>query len=118
MIKIRWGKTKIYSTLRQKDTVISEWMAGYGKIKRKAKRTGNEEINKTVWGWFVSAQSKNLPISGTMLQSQALNVPKKLVNATFKASSGWLDSFKSRHNIVWNQVCGESKDISQATVLE
>ncbi|KAK9686060.1 Tc5 transposase DNA-binding domain [Popillia japonica] len=101
-IKFRRGKTQIYNTLPQKDTVISESMASNGKIKRKDNRTGNEEINKEVLEWFVRDKSKGLPISGTMLQSQALNVAKKLGNATFKASSGWLDCFKSRRNIVWN----------------
>jgi hypothetical protein len=29
---------------------------------------------------------------------------------------GWLDSFKKRHNIVWNRVCGESKDVDESIV--
>jgi hypothetical protein len=34
------------------------------------------------------------------------------------ASTGWLDSFKKRHNIVWNGVCGESKDVDESAVSE
>jgi hypothetical protein len=34
----------------------------------------------------------------------------------FKASTGWLNSFKKRHNIVWNRVCGESKDVDESVV--
>jgi hypothetical protein len=45
-----------------------------------------------------------------MVQSKVLAVAKPLVNDQFKESIGWLDSFKERHNIVWNRVCGESKD--------
>jgi hypothetical protein len=29
-----------------------------------------------------------------------------------------LDSFKKRHNIVWNGVCGESKDVDENVVSE
>jgi hypothetical protein len=32
----------------------------------------------------------------------------------FKVSTGWLDSFKKIHNIVWNRVCGESKDVKES----
>jgi hypothetical protein len=31
-------------------------------------------------------------------------------------STGWLDSFKKRHNIVWNRVCKESKDVGESVV--
>jgi hypothetical protein len=53
-----------------------------------------------------------------MVQSEALAVAKSLVNEQFKASTGWLDSFKKRHNIVWNGVCGESKDVDASLVGE
>jgi hypothetical protein len=67
---------------------------------------GNEKINKVVWEWFTNARSKNIHISGPMVQSEALAVARSLGNDQFKASTGWLDSFKTRHNIVWNGVWG------------
>lgn len=91
MIKFKCGTTQTYNTLRTKAQIISEWMTASGKIKRKAKRMGNQDINKAVWEWFVSARSKNLPRSGP-----GLNVAIKLGNATFKG----LESFKLKHNIV------------------
>jgi hypothetical protein len=51
-----------------------------------------------------------------MIQSQALAVAKSLENDQFKASTGWLDSFKKRHNIVQNGACGESKDVDESVV--
>jgi hypothetical protein len=36
-------------------------------------------------------------------------------NDQFKASTGWLDSFKK---IVWYGVCGESKDVDESVVSE
>jgi hypothetical protein len=53
-----------------------------------------------------------------MVQSEALTVAKSLKNDQFKASTGWLDSFKKRHNIVWNEICGESKDVDESVVSE
>jgi hypothetical protein len=87
-------------------------------MKRKVKVTDNEEINEAVWEWFTNARSKNIHISGPMVQSEALAVAKSLWNDQFKASTGWLDNFKKRHNIVWNGVCGESKDVDDSVVSE
>jgi hypothetical protein len=53
-----------------------------------------------------------------MVQGEALAVDKSLENDQLKASTGWLDSFKKKHNIVWNGVCGESKDVNESVVSE
>jgi hypothetical protein len=103
-------------TLKQKDKIMKEWLQGNGKMKRKAKVTGNVEINEVMWEWFTNAKSKIIHKSGPMVQSEALAVAKSLLNDQFKVSTGWLDSFKKRHNIVWNGVCGESKDVDESVV--
>jgi hypothetical protein len=77
-------------------------------MKKKAKVTGNE----VVWERFTNARSKSIHISGPMVQSEALAVAKSLGNDQFKA----LVSFKKRYNIVWNGVCGESKDVNESVV--
>jgi hypothetical protein len=51
-----------------------------------------------------------------MVQSEALAVAKSLGNDEFKASTGWFDSFKKRHSIVWNGVCGECKGVDESVV--
>jgi hypothetical protein len=89
-----------YNTLKQKGKTMNEWLQGNGRMKRKAKVIGNEEISEVVWEWFTNARSKNNHISGPMVQSEALAVAKSLGNDQFKASTGWLDSFKKRHIIV------------------
>jgi hypothetical protein len=76
-------------------------------MKRKAKvTTGNEEIDELVWEWFTNARSKNFHISGPMVQSEALTVAKSVGNDQLKASTGQLDSFKKKPNIVWNSLWG------------
>jgi hypothetical protein len=43
------------------------------KIQLKApKVAGNKEINEAVWEWFTNARSKNIHISGPMVQSEVL----------------------------------------------
>jgi hypothetical protein len=37
---------------------MNEWLQGNGRMKRKAKVNGNEEINEVVWEWIMNARSK------------------------------------------------------------
>jgi hypothetical protein len=66
----------------------------------------------------MNARSKNTHISSPMVLSEALAVAKSLANDQFRVSTEWFDSFKKRHNIVWNGVCGESKDVDESIVSE
>jgi hypothetical protein len=57
-------------------------------------------------------------LSGTMMQEHAKEVAEKLEKSEFKASNGWLESFRKRHQIVFNAVCGESGDVCGETVAD
>lgn len=119
MTKFKVGKTQIYDILKNKDKIMDEWLKGTNsRVIRVGKITGNEEINETVWEWFVSARAKGMPISGPIIQAEAMEVAKRLNNINFKASNGWLESFRKRHNIIFNKVCGEANDVNVATVNE
>ena len=63
------------------------------------------------------ARQRSIPISGPLIQEEALLLATELdPNTTFKASNGWLDSFKKRHNIKSMKVSGECGDVSEETV--
>ena len=111
------GRTQIYDLVKRKAEVLSEWENGDTTVSKKKRRTtGNEEVNKLTWEWFVQARSKNIPLSGPFIQEQAKLFAKKLGRDEFRASNGWLESFKNRHAIVWNSVSGESNDVDMSLV--
>jgi hypothetical protein len=90
-------------------------------VKRITKSTDYDEINRAMFEWFVSERAKGIPISGPFIQTEALETAKKLGKHNFKASNGWLVSFKLRHNIVFNALCGEcgeANDVDMQTVAE
>jgi hypothetical protein len=66
--KFKIGKTQVYDILKSKCDIKREWLTGNGSMKRKLKKTGNEDINEIVWDWFVSAREKKFSVSGPMLQ--------------------------------------------------
>ena len=53
-----------------------------------------------------------------MVQEYAKKVTRKLGKTEFKASNGWLESFRKRHQVVFNELCGESSDVNSETVEE
>jgi len=53
-----------------------------------------------------------------MVQEYAKKDTQKLGKTEFKASNGWLESLCKRHQIVFNEICGESSDVNSETVEE
>ena len=73
--------------------------------------TGNEEINVLVWEWFKDMTARKLPVSGPLLQEKALLFAKDLAVEDFKASNGWLESFR-KCDVGFATRCGESADVN------
>ena len=53
-----------------------------------------------------------------MLKEEALEVAERLGYSQIKASNGWLDSFKCRHNLKQLTVSGEAADVAVETVSD
>ena len=51
-----------------------------------------------------------------MLQEEACVIAVQIANHQFKASNGWLESFKKHHNIRQFTISGEAADVSEETV--
>ena len=58
--------------------------------------------------WFSVVCAQNLPVSGPLLREKAHEFGKLLNHDQFQCSGGWLDRFKTRHNIVFHDVSGEA----------
>ena len=71
---------------------------------RKLRKTSHDELNNLMWDFFQTCRRKNIPMSGPMLQEQARAYSVQMGDVDFKASNGWLESFKKRHNISSNHV--------------
>jgi hypothetical protein len=56
-------------------------------------------IDERVYEWFANAHCRNIPISGPILQTKALQVATSIGLNDFRASNGWLEVFRKRHYI-------------------
>ena len=69
------------------------------------------------WEWSKDMSSRKIPISGPLLQERALLFAKGLENEEFKASNGWLESFRKKHNITFI-TNGERGDVPEDVAKE
>ncbi|GBM26417.1 Tigger transposable element-derived protein 4 [Araneus ventricosus] len=63
--------------------------------------------------WIRGIRDRNCPISGTLMQENAVKFSKTLGYPDFKASAGWLDKLKKRHGLSQKSICGESADVPE-----
>ena len=57
-------------------------------------------------------RSENIPINGTILQEKAFGFAKHLNIEKFQVSDGWLHAWKTRYNISFKEVSGESRSVT------
>ncbi|XP_025409934.1 tigger transposable element-derived protein 6-like [Sipha flava] len=86
-------------------------------MRRKFSKTSDGAlVDKVTFEWFCRARSYNLPVSGPLLQEKALEVVNEVGLENFKASNGWLEKFRERHNISFKNICGEGNSVDTSVV--
>ncbi|VVC34849.1 Homeobox domain-like,HTH CenpB-type DNA-binding domain [Cinara cedri] len=90
--------------IKNKEKIMDEWVNNKNSGKNKRLKTPSfEQIDQKLYKWFISVRSKNLPISGPILQIEAMKLAEKMNVKDFNALNGWFDKFKKMHAIVWKQ---------------
>ncbi|GFY39278.1 tigger transposable element-derived protein 4 [Trichonephila inaurata madagascariensis] len=116
--KFSCGKTQISNILKNKGSLLKEWKENNGRKGWKRKRkSAFENVNVLVLEFYKRAVQEGMPVSGIVLQEKAREYAEALNLPVFKASNGWLDSFKRRHSIVCTGASGES-DANSSKITE
>ncbi|KAH7954027.1 hypothetical protein HPB49_014986 [Dermacentor silvarum] len=63
-----------------------------------------EDVEAAVYKWFVDVRSRNIPVSGPMIEQKAKDLAFLFGRNDFQGGSGWLQRFKERHDIVGKAV--------------
>ncbi|GAB6028970.1 hypothetical protein CHUAL_014148 [Chamberlinius hualienensis] len=98
--KFNIGKTAGFGILKRKEEYLKHYALNVDSSRRRMRRNSKfHEVNLCTWKWFTLARSRHLNVSGPRLQEKALKFSNKLGIENFKASNGWLESFKKCYNI-------------------
>lgn len=77
----------------------------------------SKDIDDYLYKWFQHKRLKNFIITDDILRTKALDLVKEMKMNNFKASSGWLQSFKRRHQIQSFKLTGEA-DLIDTNVVD
>lgn len=102
--------------LKKSEDIKTKYLSGEMGAQRKKCRTAKfPEIEEALLKWFKTVRNQNVAISGDLLREKARCFATNLgiSENDFECSSGWLERFKSRHNITFKKVCGESKSVDE-----
>ena len=114
-----WANTNLFNTETKGNymsTYESNASSSSHSLGHKARNSPFSKVNDTLHEWYLLACSKNIYPDGPILKEKAKEIAEKLGIEGFKASNGWLDKWKQRHSIKRVSICGESGDVSGATV--
>lgn len=66
------------------------------------------KVDNAVATWLQNWRSRNIPVSGRMIQEKAVEFAALFDVTGFDASSGWLHRFRARYGLSWKQMCGDA----------
>ena len=103
--------------LKKADTYIKQYENNAsGNKKRFDNVCKFDKVNTLIWEWFQKAREQNYPLSGPIVQAKATEFAQTLGVVDFKASNGWMTSFKSRHSIKGYAICVKTKEEFLSTI--
>ena len=76
----------------------------------------SHDLDNQVFEMFQRLRSKNYPLNGPTLKRIALKIANKMQYSSFKASNGWLEKFKARHQLSFKVLSGELKSANYSAV--
>lgn len=119
-IKYKISTGAVCNILKRKQEYLNDFESNQcHEIRRKIKNNLRKKIDEETYSWFVAQRAKNITLSGPTLQEKARQIAAEFGNnATFKASNGWFEKFKFRHNISYRAICGESASVNPVTTSE
>ncbi|XP_063771011.1 zinc finger protein 282-like isoform X2 [Pseudophryne corroboree] len=94
------SRAQIVQIIKRREELLSALQNNVsGDRIRRRRRTTNDRLNSAVWEWLLSVRDTDVTLSGRIVREKALQIAQDLGIRDFKASNGWLDSFKKAHNI-------------------
>nr|XP_045600957.1 tigger transposable element-derived protein 7-like [Procambarus clarkii] len=105
------GKSTVCDIKRQKDDIrkfLASSDSGALNKRKTIKGSANTNLDEAVYKWFNQERSVGMPLGGDAIKTAADKFAQKMNIPDFRASEGWLQRFKNRHNIKNRKVCGES----------
>ena len=105
----------VNKVIKERNQIMERFLSGESKEQTRKQEPKFCRLEQRLLSWFHTARSRNIVVTGPLLQTKALEIAKNM-DVDFKASNGWLYRFQKRHNIACKSLRGESADVSEDAV--
>lgn len=124
------SKSQIAKDFGIPPSTLSTWIKCSDKIKQAVEEGKNVKGRKRIRGakhadvenelfeWLCHMRAERVPLSGPIVQKKAEEIAYQIGIEGFKCSTGWLNRFKERFNIVCLTVAGQSGSVDVAAADE
>ncbi len=87
-----------------------------GQDRKRHRGAKDKDLEAAVMTWFTQSRVEGVPLSGPVIQGQAMKFNKMLNpdDEAFTGSNGWLRGFKERHGISQVTIRGEQRSADDA----
>ena len=82
-----WENTNSKNTA-EKDEIMAAYEANQSEFRKRNRPLQFDEIDEVVYQWYSLARQRQVPVTGPMLQEEALKIAEALGNEVFNASNG------------------------------
>ena len=77
--KYKISKGAVYNILQRKEEYKCDFQTNANKgVKRKLQDESGQKIDEEVFSWFVKQRSKNIPVSGPLIQEKAREISEAI----------------------------------------
>ena len=84
-------------------------------IMKATEKIWKSDLDEALLIWFKQRRTENMPINGPILKAKAEKMAKLFGYKVYVCSNGWIDRFKTRHNITLGKISGEASDVKTET---
>lgn len=101
--KYQISQSGVYQILKYQEKIFADYEESGNLDSKNCTPLRNAKLDEMIFEWYQEMRNQGVQVNGPMLQEKARGIAKNSnINALdFKASNGWLDSFKKRHKIVF-----------------
>ena len=113
------GKTAAANILKEEKSIRSQHELFRGKSKKRNRPSKYQKINDILYLWYQRSCASNMFPNGPMLKEEAMAIKESLQDSSidqFRASDGWLDTWKSAYAIKERRIVGEAGDVAEETI--
>ena len=110
------GRSQIQMILKNPESITRDYETNAPAPRKRLRGPQYKDVDSTRYDWYCLARQRLVPVTGPMLQEEALIIARSLGINDFKTSNCWLQRFKGRNSIKQLVVSGELGDVNEETV--